>query len=149
MDLFNLRLKRYGLALFSVLAAFAARYVLEPTLGEVAPLVLFSLAVTASAWYGGLGPGLVATLASGLLGDYFFIEPLHTFRLSSHNLAEQVELYLFYVTGIAISLMSHERFSSREKLRQLLIREREAREEAQIANRAKDEFLSTASHELR
>jgi signal transduction histidine kinase len=88
-------------------------------------------------------------MASGLLGDYFFIPPLHTFRLSTHNLSEQVELYLFYITGIAISLMSQERFSSREKLQQLLIREREAREDAQTANRLKDEFLSAASHELR
>jgi signal transduction histidine kinase len=149
MNLFNLNLKRYGLALGSVLAAFAVRFILEPTLGAVAPLVLFSLAVTVSAWYGGLGPGLVATMASGLLGDYFFIPPLHTFRLSTHNLSEQVELYLFYITGIAISLMSQERFSSREKLQQLLIREREAREDAQTANRLKDEFLSAASHELR
>jgi signal transduction histidine kinase len=149
MNLFNLNLKRYGLALGIVVAVFAIRFILEPTLGAVAPLVLFSLAVTVSAWYGGLGPGLVATLASGLLGDYFFIPPLHTFRLSTHNLAQQVELYLFYITGIAISLMSQERFSSREKLQQLLIREREAREEAQTANRLKDEFLSAASHELR
>src|SRR5262249_27258770 len=119
MNLFTLNLKRYGLALGSVLAAFAARFILEPTLGAVAPLVLSSLAVTVSAWYGGLGPGLVATLASGLLGDYFFIPPLYTFRLSTHNLAEQVELYLFYVIGIAISLMGQERLSSREKLQQL------------------------------
>src|SRR5215813_12588539 len=108
MNLFNLKLKRYGLALGSVMAAFAARLILEPVLGAVAPLVLFSLAVTVSAWYGGLGPGLVATLGSGLLGDYFFIEPLHTFRFSSHNLAEQVELYLFYVIGVAISLIGQE-----------------------------------------
>src|SRR5262245_38657290 len=142
-------MKRYGLALGSVLAAFAARRILEPILGVVAPLVLFSLAVTVSAWYGGLGPGLVATLASGLLGDYFFIEPLYTFRLSTHNLADQVELYLFYATGVAISLMGEERLSSREKLRQLLISERGAREEAQTANRLKDEFLAASSHELR
>src|SRR5262249_3741037 len=98
MNLFNLNLKKYGLALVSVLAAFAARYVLEPTLGAVAPLVLFSLAVTVSAWYGGLGPGLVATFASGLLGDYFFIQPLHTFMLSTHNPAGPVEPYLFHST---------------------------------------------------
>jgi signal transduction histidine kinase len=148
MNLFNLNLKRYGLALGSVLAAFAVRFILEPTLGPVAPLVLFTFAVTVSAWYGGLGPGLVATLASGILGDYFFITP-RSFRLSANNIPEQVELYLFYATGIAISLMSKERFSSREKLQQHLIREREAREEAQTANQLKDEFLSAASHELR
>src|SRR5688572_22147401 len=36
-----------------------------------------------------------------------------------------------------------------EERRQLLEREQRAREEAQTANRAKDEFLATLSHELR
>ena len=36
-----------------------------------------------------------------------------------------------------------------EELRQLLVREQHARQEAQAANRAKDEFLATLSHELR
>ena len=40
-------------------------------------------------------------------------------------------------------------FRSEEARRQLLEREKSAREEAQAANRAKDEFLATLSHELR
>ncbi|MDQ3069121.1 MAG: response regulator [Acidobacteriota bacterium] len=40
-------------------------------------------------------------------------------------------------------------FRSEEARRQLLEREKLAREEAQAANRAKDEFLATLSHELR
>ncbi len=36
-----------------------------------------------------------------------------------------------------------------EERRQLLVREQQAREEAQAANQAKDEFLATLSHELR
>ena len=40
-------------------------------------------------------------------------------------------------------------FRSEEARRQLLEREKAAREEAQAANRAKDEFLATLSHELR
>ena len=40
-------------------------------------------------------------------------------------------------------------YRSEEARRQLLDREKAAREEAQAANRAKDEFLATLSHELR
>jgi len=40
-------------------------------------------------------------------------------------------------------------FRSEEARRQLLEREKAAREDAQAANRAKDEFLATLSHELR
>ncbi|HEX6323321.1 MAG TPA: response regulator [Vicinamibacterales bacterium] len=40
-------------------------------------------------------------------------------------------------------------YRSEEARRQLLEREKAAREEAQAANRAKDEFLATLSHELR
>ncbi|MBO0862259.1 MAG: DUF4118 domain-containing protein [Chloracidobacterium sp.] len=58
--------------MISVLLALAARFILEPVLGALATLVLFTMAVTVTAWYGGLGPGLMATLASGLLGDYLF-----------------------------------------------------------------------------
>jgi signal transduction histidine kinase/CheY-like chemotaxis protein len=38
---------------------------------------------------------------------------------------------------------------SEVKLQELLVREREARSDAEMANRIKDEFLSTVSHELR
>jgi signal transduction histidine kinase len=44
---------------------------------------------------------------------------------------------------------TRERDEALDKLAELLASERAARREAEIANRAKDEFLATASHELR
>src|SRR5215510_1720257 len=64
------RMARYGVAVLSVAIAAALRLALDPILGDVAPFILFYLPVILTAWYGGLGPGLLATALSMLLGDY-------------------------------------------------------------------------------
>ena len=61
--------------------------------------------------------------------------------LNKNNLtAERLERSLRYALAI---------HRAEEERRQLLEREQRARQEAQAANRAKDEFLATLSHELR
>jgi signal transduction histidine kinase/CheY-like chemotaxis protein len=145
---------RYYVPIAATAVAFTARFLLKSALGNVAPLLIFTLSVMVSAWDGGLGPGLLATLISLLLGDYFFI---------AQSVAERIEEGIFLVIGISISVLSHARLSAEAKRQQLLVSEQDARRVAEVArraaedarkvaedaNRLKDEFLCTVSHELR
>ena len=66
-------LKRYSVAIAAVAAAFAIRYGIYGTLDNRLPFAFFTSATVIAAWYGGLGPGLLAAVAGLVLGDYFFL----------------------------------------------------------------------------
>jgi K+-sensing histidine kinase KdpD len=67
--------QRYAVAVGAVLVAFVLRYEIYGTLDYRLPFAFFLPAAIVAAWYGGLGPGLLAALAGLLLGDYFFLPP--------------------------------------------------------------------------
>ena len=67
--------QRYAVAIAAVAAAFAIRYFIYGTLDNRLPFAFFTSATLIAAWYGGLGPGLLAAVAGLLLGDYFFLPP--------------------------------------------------------------------------
>src|SRR5262245_45950026 len=154
MSALHSKSSQYFVAIVATAVVFTARFLLNSDLGDVAPLLMFTLSVMVAAWYGGLGPGLLATALGALLGDYFFIEPFYSFRIYSG--AERIEEVIFLGIGIAISILSQARLSLLARRQQLLASERDARRTAEDvrrvaedANRLKDEFLSTVSHELR
>ena len=67
----------YLAAIGCVSLGAAARAALTPAIGETAvPFIFFFPAVTAVAWYGGLGPGLFATLLAVLTADWLFLVPI-------------------------------------------------------------------------
>ncbi|HEX4996627.1 MAG TPA: PAS domain S-box protein [Terriglobia bacterium] len=67
-------LQRYGAAVLGVVLTALARLALDPFLKGDLPLFLFFFPIVGAAWLGGLGPGLVATALSLLLGDFLFLE---------------------------------------------------------------------------
>ena len=79
----------YSLAVVACVVATLAQFFLEPLFGNRFPLAVFSAAVAAAAWSGGSGPGLLATLIAGLVGNYFFLNPRYTLTVRD-NLVDPV-----------------------------------------------------------
>ncbi|MDQ6761999.1 MAG: ATP-binding protein [Bacteroidota bacterium] len=58
-------------------------------LGRETPFLLYFAVVILSTGFGGIGPGIFATIVSALLCDYYFLSPFSSLTLS-HSHAEQV-----------------------------------------------------------
>src|SRR5262245_42819935 len=114
------RTARYGIAVLSIAIAAALRLALDPILGEVSPLIFFFLPVVLAAWYGGLGPGLLATALSLLLGDYLFVAPRYSI-LRYDIPHDQISLLLVGLYGATVSLLA-------DKLRKSVKAEIESKE---------------------
>ena len=84
---------RYGLAVACVTIALAIAFFLEHHEFHRGALPLFLLAVALSAWYGGVGPAMLAIVLSILSFDYYFAPPVHTFNFT----LEDVPAFFFLV----------------------------------------------------
>ena len=76
------------------------KLLLDPIIVQETPFRLMVGAVVVSAWYGGLGPGLLATVVGGLITDYFFLPPINSISGLS---TESVPLMLFLLEGLLIT----------------------------------------------
>ncbi len=70
---------------------------------EQTPSTLFLAAVMLSAYCGGLGPGLLATVLSGLALDWFFMPPAYSLQT---GIADAVRLGVFVLVAVMISSLS-------------------------------------------
>jgi signal transduction histidine kinase len=129
--------------LAALIIALILRRVVEP---DPDPFILFVAAVAVSAWYGGLGPSLLAMSMSVAMLIFFFIPPVFSFAMVAGDL---IRLIPFLAVSALIGLLSAERRRAEHRMKQSLESEHIARTDAEKANEAKDVFLATASHELR
>jgi C4-dicarboxylate-specific signal transduction histidine kinase len=136
------RIGRYGLAVVCVGAALVITSALEPYI-ETTPL--FYAAIVVSAWFGGMGPGLLAVVLSALSIDYFFVAPLYTFGLGPKHISF---LVVFGFLAMLTSWMSSKRRKAEEGLKQAR-HELETRVEERTAElRQANETLRERGEEL-
>ncbi len=103
----------YGIAVFSVGAALiVSRW--PPLHMQEAPVSLFLCAVILSAWFGGVGPGLLATALSVLAFYYYFLPPIHSLGAKP---GEIPRLVIFMVSALFVESLSVAQRSATESLR--------------------------------
>jgi PAS domain S-box-containing protein len=120
------RLGDYGLALLFVAAAALVRWTLPEVLSP-APTLVFYLAWVGAAAFGGLGPGLLATLASWLCINLFFDSTPG--RIDFTGPIPAGRLLILLAGGVLVSIVG-------EKMRRGRIRERRQAAELAAANTA-------------
>ncbi len=98
------RLTRYGIAAFAVAAATILRMGIGYYFPISLPFPTYFLAVAVTAFSAGLWPGLVATLLSAIVADYFFLEPIGAFGIP--NPGEGIGVATFTGTGVMLSVLA-------------------------------------------
>jgi PAS domain S-box-containing protein len=103
----------YGIAVSSVLAA-AIISLWPPFHLQSAPASLFLCAVLVSAWFGGSGPGLLATALSALAFYYYFLSPIHSLAAKPEGIPR---LAIFIVAALFVESLSASQRRNTESLR--------------------------------
>ena len=127
---------RYGLAVITVAAALIVTRTFEQYT-EIAPL--FYAAIVVTAWFGGMGPGLLATALATVAIDYYFTPPLYTLGLGTKHISS---LIVFGFLAVLTSWLSTKRKQAEESLR-------EARDELDMRVQERTKELRQANESLR
>jgi PAS domain S-box-containing protein len=87
-----------------VAASLVFRWTLRAWFGDNVPYMQFFPAILVAAWYGGLGPGMLATALSALAAMYFFLPPA---GLAVGGVPDVMALGFFVAIGFGISWLNH------------------------------------------
>jgi len=135
--------RRYGIAVLVVLFTIALK-ILFPGLGTDHPFVLLPGAVALAAWFGGLGPGLLATMLVSLGALYFL--PGAGF---SAEPADAVAVVALLTEGVLITLLTTGLRSALVRAQSASAESAAAHREAQFALAVRDEMLALWTQQLR
>jgi len=133
-------LLRYGVAVLAVLLALLLKLLLDPVTRE-SPFLMFFCAVMVSAWFGGLRSGLLATVLSAVLSDFFFLPPVYS--LGIEEAGEQLRLVLFVVEGSFIGGLTAVMQRARRRADESA---REAISHQEVLRRSEEALMESREH---
>jgi signal transduction histidine kinase len=120
---------RYGLAVVTVALASALTWLIWARIKpQVSPI--FFVALLICAWYGGLGPALLATALSAFISIYAFADPVFSLRVQADDF---VRVSAFTVVSIAVSALADGR-----RRAEAALREAHAALELRVAERTRE-----------
>lgn len=136
---------RYGAAVLIVAAATALRLVFLGALETRATYITFFPAVTLTALFCGLGPGLLATVLSGLAADYFWLGPVGIFNVSHPG--DMLGMVVFVFSSSLISFICEAMHRARARAYKAeaelsIALERQKAEEKLHESQKQNEFLA-------
>ena len=128
----------YVVAGLAVGVALLVKLLLDPLIEEESPFLLFFGAVIVGAWFGGPGPGLLATGLAAVTADYFFLSP--TYTLLIEDFGQGLRLALFVLEGAFMSLLVA---TMRTARRQSEARTLQSRRDQEDLLRSEERFRAT------
>src|SRR4051794_4570265 len=93
----------YAVAVLTVVGALLLRAWLAPWLGVEVPYLPFFPGILLTSWFGGLGPGVLATVLSALAAMYFVLPPD---GLAVTGIADAISISLFLLTSLGIAWLN-------------------------------------------
>jgi len=87
-----------------LLAVIALRWFVMPGWSLAHPYLLVYPAIILSGWYGGFGPGVLATLIAAFALAYLWMPPLYSLRI--RDIQDATGVLVLVGVGFAISLLA-------------------------------------------
>ncbi len=132
---------RYGMAIGAVIVGLWVMRL--PVIGHALGAALF-FAVLVSAWFGGIGPGILATAFPAALLLLFVAASKRPITLQ-----QAVGLCVFVAGGLLITALVEAMHSARRRAEESMADAQRHQEQLREADQRKDEFLAMLAHELR
>jgi two-component system, sensor histidine kinase PdtaS len=85
---------RYSFTVLAVTLSTLFRFALDPLLDLRAPFILYFPTVLLCAWFGGLWPGVLSAVLSGLIAWCIFFPPQYSFAVSDPTAPTQLIIFI-------------------------------------------------------